>query len=61
MSLGFTFLIIGIRSEEVWANEAWGSYWDWDPKDLAFITGIILQFMYILEQIEICGVKILQL
>nr|YP_009246562.1 CcsA [Lilium distichum]AMT85258.1 CcsA [Lilium distichum]QHV41565.1 cytochrome c heme attachment protein [Lilium speciosum var. gloriosoides] len=42
ISLGFTFLTIGILSGAVWANEAWGSYWNWDPKETwAFITWII--------------------
>nr|YP_010281745.1 cytochrome c biogenesis protein [Chamaenerion angustifolium subsp. angustifolium]UKH51040.1 cytochrome c biogenesis protein [Chamaenerion angustifolium subsp. angustifolium] len=39
ISLGFIFLTIGILSGAVWANEAWGSYWNWDPKETwAFIT-----------------------
>nr|QAX91739.1 cytochrome c biogenesis protein ycf5 [Berneuxia thibetica] len=39
ISLGFLFLTIGILSGAVWANEAWGSYWNWDPKEIwAFIT-----------------------
>nr|YP_010330974.1 cytochrome c heme attachment protein [Forsskaolea angustifolia]UNY34279.1 cytochrome c heme attachment protein [Forsskaolea angustifolia] len=39
ISLGFIFLTIGILSGAVWANEAWGSYWSWDPKETwAFIT-----------------------
>nr|YP_010528690.1 cytochrome c biogenesis protein [Grammatophyllum scriptum]UXW65734.1 cytochrome c biogenesis protein [Grammatophyllum scriptum]UXW65813.1 cytochrome c biogenesis protein [Grammatophyllum scriptum] len=42
ISLGFTFLTIGILSGAVWANEAWGSYWNWDPKETwSFITWII--------------------
>nr|YP_009864373.1 cytochrome c biogenesis protein [Ripogonum scandens]YP_010898752.1 cytochrome c biogenesis protein [Ripogonum discolor]YP_010898836.1 cytochrome c biogenesis protein [Ripogonum elseyanum]YP_010898920.1 cytochrome c biogenesis protein [Ripogonum fawcettianum]QKE32367.1 cytochrome c biogenesis protein [Ripogonum scandens]WHM50016.1 cytochrome c biogenesis protein [Ripogonum discolor]WHM50100.1 cytochrome c biogenesis protein [Ripogonum elseyanum]WHM50184.1 cytochrome c biogenesis protein [R len=42
ISLGFTLLTIGILSGAVWANEAWGSYWNWDPKETwAFITWII--------------------
>nr|YP_010345822.1 cytochrome c heme attachment protein [Solanum dimorphandrum]UNZ89571.1 cytochrome c heme attachment protein [Solanum dimorphandrum] len=42
ISLGFTFLTIGILSGAVWANEAWGSYWNWDPKETwAFITWIV--------------------
>nr|USN91766.1 cytochrome c heme attachment protein [Limonium bicolor] len=42
ISLGFIFLTIGILSGAVWANEAWGSYWNWDPKETwAFITWII--------------------
>nr|YP_010489581.1 cytochrome c heme attachment protein [Polygonum ajanense]UWM11051.1 cytochrome c heme attachment protein [Polygonum ajanense] len=42
ISLGFVFLTIGILSGAVWANEAWGSYWNWDPKETwAFITWTI--------------------
>nr|UDP58379.1 cytochrome cheme attachment protein [Caraipa heterocarpa] len=42
ISIGFLFLTIGILSGAVWANEAWGSYWNWDPKETwAFITWII--------------------
>nr|QNQ14437.1 cytochrome c heme attachment protein [Vellozia sp. Kubitzki & Feuerer 97-30] len=42
ISLGFIFLTIGILSGAVWANEAWGSYWSWDPKETwAFITWTI--------------------
>ena len=39
ISIGFIFLTIGLLSGAVWANEAWGSYWNWDPKESwAFIT-----------------------
>jgi cytochrome c-type biogenesis protein CcsB len=42
IGLGFPFLTIGIISGGVWANEAWGSYWSWDPKETwALITWII--------------------
>nr|YP_010214449.1 cytochrome c heme attachment protein [Loranthus lambertianus]UBN08305.1 cytochrome c heme attachment protein [Loranthus lambertianus] len=42
ISLGFFFFSIGILSGAVWANEAWGSYWNWDPKETwSFITWII--------------------
>nr|YP_010122238.1 cytochrome c biogenesis protein [Ilex rotunda]YP_010970472.1 cytochrome c biogenesis protein Ycf5 [Ilex polypyrena]QQW48721.1 CcsA [Ilex rotunda]QRF93122.1 cytochrome c biogenesis protein [Ilex rotunda]UDP54447.1 cytochrome c heme attachment protein [Ilex rotunda]WNR51342.1 cytochrome c biogenesis protein Ycf5 [Ilex polypyrena]WNR52368.1 cytochrome c biogenesis protein Ycf5 [Ilex rotunda] len=42
ISLGFIFLTIGILSGAVWANEAWGSYWNWDPKETwAFVTWIV--------------------
>jgi cytochrome c-type biogenesis protein CcsB len=39
IGLGFPFLTLGIISGAVWANEAWGSYWSWDPKETwALIT-----------------------
>lgn len=40
--LGFPFLTIGIIAGAVWANEAWGSYWSWDPKETwALITWLV--------------------
>ena len=40
--IGFFLLTIGILSGAVWANEAWGSYWSWDPKETwAFITWLV--------------------
>ena len=42
IGLGFPFLTLGIISGAVWANEAWGSYWSWDPKETwALITWLI--------------------
>ena len=42
ISFGFPFLTLGIISGAVWANEAWGSYWSWDPKETwALITWLV--------------------
>lgn len=42
IGIGFPFLTIGIISGAVWANEAWGSYWSWDPKETwALITWLV--------------------
>jgi cytochrome c-type biogenesis protein CcsB len=42
IGLGFPLLTIGIVSGAVWANEAWGSYWSWDPKETwALITWLV--------------------
>jgi len=42
IGIGFPFLTLGILSGAVWANEAWGSYWSWDPKETwALITWVI--------------------
>jgi cytochrome c-type biogenesis protein CcsB len=42
IGLGFPFLTLGIISGAVWANEAWGSYWCWDPKETwALITWLV--------------------
>nr|QUE29915.1 CcsA [Erythrocladia irregularis] len=42
IGLGFPLLTIGIIAGAVWANEAWGTYWSWDPKETwALITWLI--------------------
>jgi len=39
IALGFPFLTIGIILGGLWANEAWGNYWSWDPKEsMALVT-----------------------
>ncbi|MBI5682667.1 MAG: c-type cytochrome biogenesis protein CcsB [Deltaproteobacteria bacterium] len=30
---GFPLLTFGVFSGAAWANEAWGRYWSWDPKE----------------------------
>ena len=42
ISFGFPMLTIGVIAGAVWANEAWGSYWSWDPKETwALITWLV--------------------
>jgi cytochrome c-type biogenesis protein CcsB len=42
ISFGFPLLTVGIIAGAVWANEAWGSYWSWDPKETwALITWLV--------------------
>ena len=45
LSFAFPLLTLGILSGAIWANEAWGSYWSWDPKETwAFITWLVFAF-----------------
>ena len=42
IGLGFPLLTTGIIAGAVWANEAWGAYWSWDPKETwALITWLV--------------------
>jgi cytochrome c-type biogenesis protein CcsB len=42
ITFGFPFLTLGILSGAVWANETWGSYWSWDPKETwSLITWLV--------------------
>jgi cytochrome c-type biogenesis protein CcsB len=39
---GFLFLSAGIITGAVWANQAWGRYWGWDPKETwSLITWLV--------------------
>lgn len=39
---GFFWFTLGIITGSVWANQAWGSYWSWDPKETwSLITWLI--------------------
>lgn len=41
INIGYTFLTLGLLFGALWAKEAWGHYWTWDPKETwAFITWI---------------------
>lgn len=40
--IGLALMTIGIFLGAVWANESWGRYWSWDPKETwALITTIV--------------------
>ncbi len=46
LTLGLYFLTIGTFLGAVWANESWGRYWGWDPKETwSLITIIIYSFV----------------
>ncbi|MFI3314773.1 MAG: cytochrome c biogenesis protein CcsA [Rikenellaceae bacterium] len=46
MTIGLVLLTIGIFIGAVWANESWGRYWGWDPKESwALITMIVYSFV----------------
>jgi ABC-type transport system involved in cytochrome c biogenesis permease subunit len=46
MTFGLYFLTIGTFLGAVWANESWGRYWGWDPKETwSLITMIIYAFI----------------
>ena len=32
-NVGLSFLTLGLLSGALWAKEAWGHYWSWDPKE----------------------------
>ena len=42
LTIGLALMMVGIFLGAVWANESWGRYWSWDPKETwALITAVI--------------------
>ncbi len=46
LTVGLFFLTVGTFMGGIWANESWGRYWSWDPKETwAFISVIVYAFV----------------
>lgn len=41
--VGFVYITAALISGSIWANRAWGTYWNWDPRET---TVLILWFVY---------------
>lgn len=46
---GTAFLTIGMLTGAIWAKDAWGNYWSWDPKETwaAITWGIYLIYIHL--------------
>jgi ABC-type transport system involved in cytochrome c biogenesis permease subunit len=54
---GFGFLMLGLLMGCVWAKQAWGHYWTWDPKETwAFVTAAAY-LVYIHARLQKCHPK----
>jgi cytochrome c-type biogenesis protein CcsB len=42
VAVGLPLLTVGIITGAMWANEAWGAYWQWDPKETAALVSWIV-------------------
>ncbi len=47
ITVGFLLLTIGLISGAVWANEAWGSWWSWDPKETWALISWLVYAVYL--------------
>ncbi|MGK7395908.1 MAG: cytochrome c biogenesis protein [Candidatus Cyclobacteriaceae bacterium M3_2C_046] len=45
--LGFAFLSLGLVFGALWAKEAWGHYWTWDPKETWALLTWLFYLVYI--------------
>jgi cytochrome c biogenesis factor len=44
---GFGLLVIGMLMGAVWAKQAWGHYWEWDPKETWALVTTLAYLLYI--------------
>ncbi|MDX9929752.1 MAG: c-type cytochrome biogenesis protein CcsB [Bacteroidales bacterium] len=56
LTLGLYLLTIGTFLGAIWANESWGRYWGWDPKETWSLITIIV-YSFILHSRNIPGMK----
>lgn len=47
VNVGVVFLTIGMLFGAIWAKEAWGHYWSWDPKETWAAATWMLYLLYI--------------
>lgn len=47
VSIGFPFLTLGLISGAVWAKQAWGTYWSWDPKETWSLITWLFYLVYL--------------
>lgn len=45
--IGTAFLTFGMLSGAIWAKEAWGHYWSWDPKETWALVTWLCYLLYI--------------
>ena len=55
-TVGLILLVIGNFLGGIWANESWGRYWGWDPKETWSLVTIIL-YSFILHMRLIPGLR----
>ena len=56
LMVGLILLAIGNFLGGIWANESWGRYWGWDPKETWSLVTIIV-YSFILHMRLIPGMK----
>jgi cytochrome c-type biogenesis protein CcsB len=56
LTLGLYFLTIGTFIGAIWANESWGRYWGWDPKETWSLITIII-YSIVIHSRNIPGMK----
>ena len=53
VNVGLAFMTLGMLFGALWAKEAWGHYWSWDPKETwRLLRGSVSFAIYISDEPE---------
>ena len=55
--LGLVYGAVALISGAIWANAAWGAYWNWDPKQATMLILCIAYMGYLSLKLSIGGVE----
>jgi heme exporter protein C len=47
MELGFLFCILATVTGSIFAGSQWGSYWNWDPREISIVVMLLLYGAYL--------------
>ena len=47
MELGFVFCILATVTGSIFAGAQWGSYWNWDPREISIVIMLLLYASYL--------------
>lgn len=56
LTIGLTMLVIGTFLGGQWANESWGRYWGWDPKETWALVSIMV-YAFVLHMRLVPGLR----
>lgn len=52
VAIGFPLLTLGIITGAIWAQNAWGRYWGWDPKEVWSLITWIVYALYLHARLQ---------
>ena len=56
LTIGLVMLIIGNFLGAIWANESWGRYWGWDPKETWALISIMI-YAFVIHMRVVPGLR----
>jgi heme exporter protein C len=53
--IGFVFTIMTVISGSLWAKMNWGSYWNWDPREISIMVILLIYIAYFSLEAALSG------